>query len=153
MLRRAYEQDPAAVRRWLRRAYPEIATRAKAKGGAIFWDDKTGLHSDDVRGRGYAPPGRTPEAQVNHRRAKLGLMSAVTNKGGLRWLVLDEAIKAAYLLRVLARLVRDATSKVFLILDRLPVHRLVKVRNWVIEREVEIEVFLPARLQPGAEPG
>src|SRR5919206_4610524 len=36
-LRRAYEQDPAAVRRWLRRDYPEIAVRAKAEGGAIFW--------------------------------------------------------------------------------------------------------------------
>jgi transposase len=29
-LRRAYEQDPAAVRRWLRRDYPTIAARAKA---------------------------------------------------------------------------------------------------------------------------
>ena len=27
-LRRAYEQDPAAVRRWLRREYPTIAARA-----------------------------------------------------------------------------------------------------------------------------
>src|SRR3712207_2206245 len=29
-LRRAYERDPAAVRRWLRRDYPAIAARAKA---------------------------------------------------------------------------------------------------------------------------
>ena len=54
-LRRAYEQDPAAVRRWLRRDYPAIAARAKAEGGTIFWGDETGLRSDDVRGRGYAP--------------------------------------------------------------------------------------------------
>jgi transposase len=32
-LRRAYEQDPAAVRRWQRRDYPAIADRAKAEGG------------------------------------------------------------------------------------------------------------------------
>ena len=38
-LRRACEQDPAAVRRWLRRDYPEIAARAKAEGGTIFWGD------------------------------------------------------------------------------------------------------------------
>jgi len=31
-LRRASEQDPAAVRRWLRRDYPAIAVRAKAEG-------------------------------------------------------------------------------------------------------------------------
>jgi hypothetical protein len=41
-LRRAYEQDPAAVRRWQRRDYPAIAHRAKAEGGAIFWGDETG---------------------------------------------------------------------------------------------------------------
>jgi transposase len=54
-LRRACEQDPAAVRRWLRRDDPAIAARAKAEGGAVVWGDETGLRSDDVRGRGYAP--------------------------------------------------------------------------------------------------
>ena len=54
-LRRAYEQDPAAVRRWLRRDYPAIAARAKAEGGTIFWGDETGLRSDDVRGRATRP--------------------------------------------------------------------------------------------------
>ena len=56
-LRRAYEQDPAAVRRWLRRDYPAIAARAKAEGGTIFWGDETGLRSDDVRGRSVRAPG------------------------------------------------------------------------------------------------
>jgi transposase len=140
-LRRAYEQDPATVRRWLRRDYPAIAARAKAAGGAIFWGDETGLRSDDVRGRGYAPPGRTPAVRVNHRRANLGLISAVTNKGELRWMVLDGAITAPDLLRFLTRLVREAEQKVFLILDRLPVHRSAKVRDWLVGREAEIEVF------------
>src|SRR5215212_3446577 len=130
-LRRAYERDPAAVRRWLRRDYPAIAARAKAEGGAVFWGDVTGLRSDDVRGRGYAPRGRTPEVRVDHRRANLGLISAVTNKGELRWMVLDGAIKAPDLIRFLARLVRDVGRKVFLILDRLPVHRSAKVRAWL----------------------
>jgi len=26
----------------------------------IFWGDETGLRADDVRGRSYAPPGKTP---------------------------------------------------------------------------------------------
>ena len=140
-LRRAYEQDAAAVRRWLRRDYPAIAARAKAEGGAIFWGDETGLRSDDVRGRSYAPRGRTPEVRVNHRRANLGLISAVTNRGELRWMVLDGTVKAPTLIRFLGRLIRDAGRKVFLILDRLPVHRSAQVRAWLAEREAEIEVF------------
>jgi transposase len=140
-LRRAYEQDPAAVRRWLRRDYPAIAARAKAEDGTVFWGDETGLRSDDVRGRSYAPRGRTPEVRVNHKRANLGLISAVTNRGELRWMVLDSAIKPPDLLRFLARLVRDAGQKVFLILDRLPVHRSARIRAWLAGREAEIEVF------------
>jgi DDE superfamily endonuclease len=129
------------VRRWLRRDYPAIAARAKAEGGAVFWGDETGLRSDDVRGRGYAPRGRTPEVRVDHKRAGLGLISAVTNEGELRWMVLDGAIKAPSLLRFLARLVREADRKVFLVLDRLPVHRSAKLRAWLAGREAEIEVF------------
>src|SRR3712207_7643057 len=89
-LRRAYEQDPAAVRRWLRRDYPAILARAKAESGVVFWGDETGLRSDDVRGRGYAPRGRTPTVRVPHRRAGLGLISAVTNQGEGRWVVLED---------------------------------------------------------------
>jgi len=151
-LRRAYEQDPAAVRRWLRRDYPAIAARAKAEGGTLFWGDETGLCSDDVRGRSYAPRGRTPEVRVNHKRAGLGLISAVTNKGELRWMVLDGAVKAPSLLRFLARLVRDVEQKVFLILDRLPVHRSAKVRAWLAECEAEIEVFYLPGYSPELNP-
>ena len=61
-LRRAHEQSAAAVRRWLRRDYPAIVARAKRERGVICWGDETGLRGDDVRGRSYAPRGRT------HRR-------------------------------------------------------------------------------------
>src|SRR5918997_3670001 len=68
-LRRAYGQDPAAVRRRLRRDYPAIAARARAEGGVVFWGGETGLRADDVRGRGYAPRGRAPEVRVPRKRA------------------------------------------------------------------------------------
>jgi DDE superfamily endonuclease len=133
------------VRRWLRREYPAIAARAKAEKGVIFWGDESGLRSDDVRGRSYAPRGKTPVVRPNHRRANVGLVSAVTNRGELRWMILDGAITAPTLIRFLERLVRDAGRKVFLILDRLPVHRARLVRDWLAGREDQIEVFpLPA---------
>jgi transposase len=144
-LRRAYEQDPAAVRRWLRRDYPAIVARAKRARGVVFWADETGLRSDDVRGRGYAPRGRTPLVRVCHRRAGLSLLSAVTNKGELRWMVVDGAVKAPDLVRFLGRLIRDTGRKVFLILDRLKVHRARLTRDWLAEHRAEIAVhYLPA---------
>ncbi len=115
LLRRAYEQSPKVVRRWLRLDYPAIVAQARAEKGTIFWGDETGLRSDDVRGRSFAPRGWTPVVRPSHKRAGLGLISAVTNKGELRWIVLEGAIKAPSLIRFLRRLIRDARGKVFLI--------------------------------------
>src|SRR4051794_24332857 len=144
-LRRAYEQNPAAVRRWLRQEYPALVAQAKSEKGTIFWGDETGLRSDDVRGRGDAPRGRTPVVRVCHRRAGLSLISAVSNRGALRWMVVDGAVNAAALIRFLPRLIRDTKRKVFLILDRLRVHQAARVRAWLAAHRAKIEVFyLPA---------
>ncbi len=144
-IRRAYEQNPAAVRRWLGRDYPAIVAAARRARGTIFWGDETGLRSDDVRGRSYAPRGRTPVVRVCHRRAGLGLISAVSNRGAVRWMVLDGAVNAPALIRFLERLIREVPRKVFLILDRLRVHRAARVCDWLAEHRARIEVFyLPA---------
>ena len=144
-LRRAYEQCPAEVRHWLRHEYPAIVARARRARGVIFWGDETGLRADDVRGRSYAPPGKTPVLRPNHRRIGLGLISAVSNKGEWRWKVLDGAIKASVLICFLQRLIRDARRKVFLILDRLPAHRSAVVREWLAKHKAQIEVsYLPS---------
>jgi DDE superfamily endonuclease len=66
--------------------------------------DETGLPSDDVRGRSYTPRGQTSTVLSSHRRVRLGLISAVSNKGELRWMVLDGALEAAGLIRFLQRL-------------------------------------------------
>ena len=144
-LRRAYEQDPAAVRRWLRRDYPAIVAQAKRARGVVVWGDETGLRSDDVRGRSYAPRGRTPVVRVCHKRAGLSLISAVTNQGKLRWMIVDGAVNAPTFIRFLERLIRDARCKVFLILDRLKAHRARLTRDWLAEHRSEIEVhYLPS---------
>jgi transposase len=144
-IRRAYEQDPAAVRRWLRRDYPEIVKRAKRAHGIVVWGDETGLRADDVRGRSYAPRGRTPVVRVCRTRIKLSLITAVTNRGKLRWMVVDGAVNAPTFLRFLERLVRDTRSKVFLIVDRLKAHRARLVRDWLEAHRSEIELhYLPS---------
>ena len=151
------------MRRWLRHEYPAIVARARRAQGVIFWGDETGLRADDVRGRSYALPGKTPRLAIppsyawrnlwpalpvvrsNHRRIGLGLISAVSNRGEVRWKVLDGAIKAPVLIGFLQRLIKDARRKVFLILDRLPVHRSAAVREWLARHKRQIEVsYLPS---------
>jgi transposase len=82
----------------------------------------------------------------------LSLISAVTNRGELRWMVVDGAVNAPTFIRFLQRLVRDARRKVFLILDRLRVHRARLTRDWLAEHRSEIEVFYLPAYSPGLNP-
>ena len=140
------------MRHWLRQEYPAIVARARRARGVIFWGDETGLRADDVRGRSYAPPGKTPVVRPNHRRIGLGLISAVSNRGEVRWKGLNGAIKAPVLIGFLQRLIRDAKRKVFLILDRLPVHRSAVVREWLARHKAQIEVFHLPSYSPELNP-
>src|SRR2546426_238835 len=46
-VRRAYEQNPAAVRRWLQKEYPAIRAQAKREKAEIHWGDEMGLRSEE----------------------------------------------------------------------------------------------------------
>jgi hypothetical protein len=49
----------------LNETYPKkFARRAKAEGAQLQWGDETGLRSHDLRGRAYAPIGKTPVRRV-----------------------------------------------------------------------------------------
>ncbi len=110
-LRRAYEQDPDEVRHWLKKTYPTIQAKARRQKGRIFRGDETGLRSDDVRGRSYAPRGQTPIVRPSQKRANVGVILAVSNQGELRWMVLHGTITAATLIMFLQRLIHDAGCK------------------------------------------
>lgn len=151
-IRRAYEQSPAAVRHWMDTAYPDIAARARKEGAEIHWGDETGLRSDDVRGRSFAPVGETPVIRINSKRAGLSIISTVTNKGQMRWKIFDGALNADILIDFLRRLIKGATKKVFLILDNLRVHHSKPVKAWLAKHTEAIEVFYLPSYSPELNP-
>jgi transposase len=151
-LKKAYEQSPAAVGKWLKEEYPAIAKRAKTEGAEIHWGDETGLRSDDVRGRGYAPKGQTPVLRINAKREGLSVISTVTNKGEMRWKVFSGALNAKVLIAFLIRLIRRSKRKIFLILDNLRVHHSKLVKKWIAENDKKIEVFYLPSYSPELNP-
>ncbi|MEC5214356.1 transposase [Polaromonas sp. CG_9.5] len=152
-IKRACEQSPAAVQAWLEGEYPAIEQRARSEGAEIHWGDETALVNTDVRGRSFAPAGKTPVAMaVGSTRHKLSMIATVTNQGKARWMIIDEAFDVDKLIEFLQALVKDAGKKVFLILDNLRVHhsRLVKAR--VAERLDQIELFYLPSYSPQLNP-
>jgi hypothetical protein len=79
-IKKAYEQCPEAVKKWMDEDYPAIAERAKAEGGEIHWGDETALVNTNVRGRSYAPKGKTPVTYVPGTHQKLSMISTVTTR-------------------------------------------------------------------------
>ncbi|WP_369095985.1 winged helix-turn-helix domain-containing protein, partial [Desulfococcus multivorans] len=45
-LKRAYRQNPKAVKKWLKEAYPAIEKRARLENAEIHWGDETSLCND-----------------------------------------------------------------------------------------------------------
>ncbi|MBA8925045.1 transposase [Kutzneria viridogrisea] len=151
--RRAYEQQPAAVRAWLDTEYPAIASRAKAEGAVVAWVDQCGLRSDAAPpGRSWAPKGHTPVVRVTGKRLRVNVMSAVASRGALWFTVFTGRFTAPVFTAFLARLARQAGRKVYVIADRHPVHRSRVVRTWLEANTDRIELHLMPGYSPELNP-
>ena len=151
-IRRVYERYEPAVQSWLNEQYPTIAARAKAENAEIHWGDESALVNTDVRGRGFAPKGKTPLALHPAKRETLSMISTVTNQGTMRWMIIDANFNADRLIEFLDALVRSSTRKVLLILDNLSVHHSRPVKAWLAERTDQIEVFYLPRIARNSIP-
>ena len=143
-LRRAYERDPAAVGRWLRESYPALRAQAKREKAEIHWGDEMGLRSDHQVGRSFSRRGRTPVVYGTGQRFGCNMISTITNRGRLRFMVFKNRFTAEVFLKFLRRLIRQTGRKAFLILDSHPVHRSGRVKRFVAEHAKRIRLeFLP----------
>ena len=152
-IKRAYEQQPKAVKKWLDDEYPAIVSKAKSVGADIHWGDETAVMNTDVRGRSYAPRGQTPVTYaVAGKREKFSMISTVTNQGKCRWMVIDGAFNTDRLITFLEYLIKDADKKIFLILDNLRVHHSKLVKEWMEKNKKKIEVFYLPSYSPELNP-
>lgn len=150
-VRRAYEQDPAAVRRWLRREYPAIRALARRERATIFWGDETGMRSDHQTGTSYGRRGQTPVIPGTGKRFRCNMLSAITNRGKLAFRVFKGRFTTPVFLDFLRRLIRQHPRKVFLILDRHPVHVAQTIVRWV-KRTKRLRVYFLPGYSPQLNP-
>jgi transposase len=151
-LRRAYEQDPEAVRRWLEVEYPAIRRRAKRRKAEIYWADEMGVRSDHQVGRSYGRRGCTPEVRGTGKRFGCNMISAVTNRGGLSFMIFGGRFNSSVMIDFLRRLLRQASGRVVTIVDGHPVHRSRKLKAWVAERSDQLELYYLPGYSPELNP-
>ena len=122
-VRRAYERNEAAIARWLKQEYPAIARQARRDKAAIYWGDEMGLRSDHVTGTSYAPVGHPPVIRTTGQRFGCNMISAITNKGALAFMVFQGKFKAPVFVEFMKRLLKQIDGRIYLIVDGHPVHK------------------------------
>ena len=93
-IKKAFEQKPENVKRWLEQEYPAIRERAKAEKATIYFGDETGCRSDHQAGRSYAPKGETPIVKATGKRYTVNMISAISNRGHLQFMLMDKGFNS-----------------------------------------------------------
>ena len=86
------------------------------------------------------------------QRFSRNMISTVTNRGTLRFMIFKERLIAAVFLRFLKRLIRSVERKVFLIVDGHPAHQARKVERWVQYHRHLIRLFYLPKYSPELYP-
>jgi hypothetical protein len=80
--------------------------------------------------RGDAPKGQTPvRVLAQSKRKRINLISTVTHRGDVRFMLYRNTLTAEVFIRFLGRLIREAARKLFLVLDNLRAHHSRKVQT------------------------
>jgi transposase len=151
-LRRAYQQDPVAVERFIKEEYPAIRKRAKRCGATIYWGDEAAIRSDYHSGTTWAPKGKTPIIKTTGARFSINMISAVSSRGELRFMVTEQTLKVDVFIEFLKRLITGKTKPVYLIVDGHPVHKAKKVKEFVKSLKGKIELFYLPGYSPELNP-
>ena len=143
-LRRAYERDALAIKRWTTEVFPQLRARAKRTGAKIFFLDEAGVRSDQVLGRTWGLRGQTPEVPTSGRRQSVSAISAVNARGEFWYEIYTERLNGTGFIALLSRFMRRRAGKVFLVLDRHPAHIAKVVAHFVQRLKGRLEFhFLP----------
>jgi transposase len=150
--KRALEQNPEAVMRWLDTEYPAIKKVAQKEQAEIHWGDEMGIRSDHQTGTTWGLKGKTPVVSSTGKRFSSNMISTITNRGMLRFMVFTSSFTTDVFISFLRRLVTSVDQKVYLIVDNHRVHHAAKVMKWLKKHEDQIAIFYLPPYSPELNP-
>ena len=141
------------VRQWLEKEYPQIKAMAKKQGADIYFGDAAHIRSDHHAGRTWGAKGDTPIVQATGARHGMSLISAVTARGHMRFMIIGKgSVNADVFIEFLKRLIKGAEREIFLIVDRGSAHRAKKVSAFVQTLGSKLRLFFLPPYSPDRNP-
>jgi transposase len=152
-LHRALERDEALVRQWLKQDYPKISALAQREKANIYFGDAAHMRSDHHAGRTWGRKGEPPVVSSTGARYRMSLISAVTSRGHMRFMIKETGgVNADVFIEFLRRLLIGSRNRIFLIVDRGPAHVAKKTKAFVASLGGRLRLFYLPPYSPDKNP-
>lgn len=152
-LHHALERDETLVQRWLKQEYPKIKALARREKADIYFGDAAHMRSDHHAGRTWGKKGETPIVLSTGARYRMSLISAVTSRGHMRFMIKEKGgVNAGVFIEFLRRLMVGSKNKIFLIVDRGPAHVAKKTKAFVASVADRLRLFYLPPYSPDTNP-
>jgi transposase len=151
-LYQALERNEALVKQWLRKEYPAIKALAIKQKAEIYFGDAAHVRSDHHAGRTWGKIGETPIVQATGARYGFSMISAITAKGHMRFMMIEGGVNSDVFIEFLKRLLIGADRKIFLIVDRGPAHISKKTKAFVEDLGGALTLFYLPPYSPDLNP-
>jgi transposase len=152
-LHRALERDEALVQQWLKQEYPKIRALARREKADIYFGDAAHMRSDHHAGRSWGKRGETPVVLSTGARYRMSLISAVSSRGHMRFMIKEKGgVNADVFIEFIRRLLIGCENKIFLIVDRGPAHIAKKTKEFVAGLEGRLRLFYLPPYSPDRNP-
>jgi transposase len=149
---RAYQRDPVAVERWLKKQFPAIRAAARKAKGDVWFGDEAGVRSDAHSGTTWAPVGQTPVVSTTGGRFGLNVLSAVNSRGAFRFMCVEGLVNTDVFISFLQRLVASTSRPVFLVVDGHSTHKSKKTRAFVKSLKGRLRLYYLPAYSPDLNP-
>jgi transposase len=152
-LYQALERDPSLIKTWLEREFPKIKKAAQTQGAEIYFGDAAHIRSDHHAGRSWGKKGETPIVATTGARHGMSLISAITSKGHMRFMIKEKGgVDSGVFIEFLKRLLVGAKRAIFLIVDRGPAHISKKTKAFVATLGSRLKLFYLPAYSPDRNP-
>lgn len=151
-LERAYQQDPLKVAEWLKKSYPTIQKEAKKEKRDIYWSDEAGFHATAQYGSTWAPFGQTPIIKTTGQRQKVNCISAISNRGKLRFMLYEEQFTAKIFIQFLKRLLHNQKQPITIIVDGHRTHFTKAVQEFTKKTKGKLKLYQLPSYSPELNP-
>lgn len=145
--KRAYEQDDEKIHKWTEEEYPKIVKKANKEKAIIKFSDETGISLNTYYGKSYALKGKTPSIKLPAVRTHISMISSLSQGGLLEFMLYKKGLDSDKFIDFLEKQIKDATKKIYLIVDNLRVHKSKKVLLWEREHQNQIKLFFSTSIR------